>query len=98
MPKKRPEYRQNRSHLDFLLPIKQKNISVKTFQHVLFQELKQHYQLHALVNQQDASPSAYTIEKLIQEVHKLNPDFKPRTYEEDVSQVVANMNDPSTLQ
>ena len=101
MPKKRPEYRQNRPHLDFLLPIKETQITIPTFQQIMLQELKQCFQVHGLVNQQQPPQysnsvekrNVYTIEKLIQEVYQNNPEFQARTYEEDVSEVVQNLSE-----
>jgi hypothetical protein len=71
LPKKRPEYRQNRKHVDFLQPLSRSISSLSALEEGL------HSQLETLYDVQKVS--LLEVEALAQSIEMTVPDFSPRT-------------------
>lgn len=71
LPKKRPEYRQNRDHSEFLQTLHTQLFSIETFHQQLLQQLQETYVMIAI-------PS-YQLEEYIEDLQDLHHEFLPRT-------------------
>jgi hypothetical protein len=71
LPKKRPEYRQNRKHTDFLQPLKNSISSLDDFERGIKDQLTHLYDVEEV--------SLAEVEHLENELKIKVPDFDPRT-------------------